>query len=126
MLQSVDHLYPNSTYIGMTNNTTRRLRQHNGIIKGGARATTKKRPYEFCCIVTGFLNKSDAMSYEWNFKYPYGKKHKNYGKEKRMQGIKKVLETKGYQKILTVNVCEKYINIFENLDKEKFVVQKLV
>ena len=32
----------NNTYIGMTNNKIRRLRQHNGELVGGAKYTTSK------------------------------------------------------------------------------------
>ncbi len=33
-----------SYYVGKTNNVTKRLRQHNGEIKGGAKYTASKRP----------------------------------------------------------------------------------
>ena len=33
----------NRTYVGITNNSTRRLRQHNSEIKGGARYTTSQK-----------------------------------------------------------------------------------
>jgi predicted GIY-YIG superfamily endonuclease len=56
----------NCTYIGMTNNMTRRLRQHNGEIVGGARYTTLKRGegswYYYGYVMN--LSKSMALSIE--------------------------------------------------------------
>jgi hypothetical protein len=54
------------TYAGVTNDLKHRLRQHNGEIAGGARATTTGRPWRISAITTGFENdKSLAMRYEW-------------------------------------------------------------
>jgi len=64
------------TYIGYTcyddtkhNGPTRRLRQHNGEIKGGARAT---KHFQGCArivgYVSGFLHKKDARSFEATWK----------------------------------------------------------
>lgn len=39
LVKNVDH----KTYNGYTNNPTRRLRQHNGLIQGGAKYTTRER-----------------------------------------------------------------------------------
>jgi predicted GIY-YIG superfamily endonuclease len=54
------------TYIGMTNNMARRLRQHNGEIVGGARYTTLKRGegswYYYGYVMN--LSKSMALSIE--------------------------------------------------------------
>ncbi len=50
-------LHQSRTYIGFTTNPHRRLRQHNGEIKGGAYRTGKGRPWEQVCVVYGFLSK---------------------------------------------------------------------
>lgn len=55
------------TYVGMTNNPVRRLRQHNGSLKGGARFTRGGRPWRFIFHVTG-LKKSEALRLEWAMK----------------------------------------------------------
>jgi predicted GIY-YIG superfamily endonuclease len=67
---------PMRTYVGVTNNPARRLRQHNGEIAGGARATHTTRPWEFFVLVCGFgSDKSMAMRYEWFSKVKhYGSK----------------------------------------------------
>lgn len=53
------------TYVGITNNLKRRLRQHNGEIRGGARYTRGGRPWTLAAVVAGFKNKSDVLSFEW-------------------------------------------------------------
>jgi predicted GIY-YIG superfamily endonuclease len=53
------------TYVGITNNISRRLRQHNGEIKGGARATAGKGPWALVAYVDFFVSKSQALSFEW-------------------------------------------------------------
>ena len=52
------------TYVGVTNNFTRRLRQHNGEIKGGAKATRAARPWKPILHVCG-LDKKTALRLEW-------------------------------------------------------------
>lgn len=66
------------TYNGFTNNTSRRLRQHNGELVGGARAT-RMRPagaWEFVAILSAKeadgspVSKRRALSIEWSVRYP--------------------------------------------------------
>lgn len=53
-------------YRGYTVDLVRRLRQHRGIIKGGARYTKRWRgSVHLMAYVTGFESKNQAMSYEW-------------------------------------------------------------
>lgn len=51
------------TYVGATVDARRRLRQHNGEIKGGARAT-RGRSWSLVCVVGPFENKSMALRWE--------------------------------------------------------------
>ena len=60
------HETKNRTYVGYTNNLKRRLRQHNGEIKGGARSTTALLKYGKWSVYTTIpnLTKWDALSKE--------------------------------------------------------------
>lgn len=51
------------TYVGSTTDPARRLRQHNGEIRGGARATRGKH-WELACYVGGFADRSAACRWE--------------------------------------------------------------
>ena len=66
----------NKSYIGYTNDFKRRLRQHNGEIKGGAKYTTRNKNdnnlWEPICIVNGFEDKCEAMRCEWKCKRKSG------------------------------------------------------
>jgi len=88
----------NRTYVGATNNFKRRLRQHNGEIKGGARATFAKRPWEPVVVVSGFDTQSFALKFEWalkhfNRKRKYRKVHQlgARGVNGRIQNLKGIM-----------------------------------
>lgn len=82
----------NKTYIGITNNTTRRLRQHNGELVGGAKYTTTNKG-QGQWIFYGFiknLEKRQALSFEKKIKL---KSRKMSGQpiEKRIKAIEIIL-----------------------------------
>jgi predicted GIY-YIG superfamily endonuclease len=56
------------TYVGATVDPTRRLRQHNGELVGGARAT-KGRQWTRRFLVGGFEDERDALRFEWRWKW---------------------------------------------------------
>lgn len=56
------------TYVGATVNPARRLRQHNGEIAGGAKAT-KGRKWVRRFLVGGFKDERTALQFEWYWKY---------------------------------------------------------
>eukprot|EP00761_Pharyngomonas_kirbyi_P005452 gb/GECH01005457.1/.p1 GENE.gb/GECH01005457.1/~~gb/GECH01005457.1/.p1 ORF type:complete len:244 (+),score=42.51 gb/GECH01005457.1/:1-732(+) len=78
------------TYVGYTTNIKRRLRQHCGIISGGAKATriasnnrnkfnknknedkneNKNYDWEPIYIITGFTNRRQAKQLEWRIHHP--------------------------------------------------------
>ena len=64
---------PARTYCGTTPDLRRRLRQHNGIISGGARATESSRPWKLCALVHGFPDASAAHRYEYFTKVKHNK-----------------------------------------------------
>lgn len=61
-----------STYIGATVNLERRLRQHNGELVGGAKATKiaikKGQIWIRACYVSGFPSWNAALQFEWKWK----------------------------------------------------------
>jgi predicted GIY-YIG superfamily endonuclease len=60
----------NFTYAGVSPDPTRRLRQHNKEIKGGAKYTTSKSSnWKHICLISGFRNKIEAMQFEWAIKH---------------------------------------------------------
>ena len=58
----------NLSYVGMTNDFTRRFRQHNQEIKGGAKYTKKRSSWYPICIIDGFETMKEAMQCEWRLK----------------------------------------------------------
>jgi predicted GIY-YIG superfamily endonuclease len=62
------------TYNGSTNDLRRRLRQHNGEIAGGARATSRVGPgWRYVAVVGGFPDHVNALQCEWRIKCPSGR-----------------------------------------------------
>ncbi|KAJ4711545.1 Structure-specific endonuclease subunit slx1 [Melia azedarach] len=59
---------PIKTYVGVTTNFSRRLKQHNGELKGGAKASQTGRPWVLACIIGGFHDQSEACEFESKWK----------------------------------------------------------
>ncbi|XP_009790868.1 uncharacterized protein LOC107777740 [Nicotiana tabacum] len=59
---------PIKTYVGVTTNFSRRLKQHNGEIKGGAKASRSGRPWICACLIRGFEGRSEACAFESKWK----------------------------------------------------------
>ena len=51
----------NLHYIGATTRPVKRLKQHNGEMKGGAMRTNNKGPWRFHCIISGFRTWKEAL-----------------------------------------------------------------
>ena len=78
---------PVNTYIGATVDIDRRLSQHNGQKKGGAKCTSKRPECWYrVCYVRGFLDNHQALSFEWHWKY-YSKKSKADPLTRRQKGL---------------------------------------
>jgi predicted GIY-YIG superfamily endonuclease len=83
-----------STYVGATVDKDRRLQQHNGILKGGAKATSRTPgAWRRLCYVQGFPDNHAALSFEWRWKSLSRKKEYNglEPMERRLQALQELL-----------------------------------
>ena len=55
---------PGFFYVGMTTDPARRLREHNGEIKGGGRYTSKHRPWSARALYGPYVDRSEALRAE--------------------------------------------------------------
>lgn len=77
VIQSLEERYSKKTgkqlpgfhYVGCTTNPKRRLRQHNGEIKGGGKYTAKHQPWEARALFGPYLGRSNAMKAEYALKH---------------------------------------------------------
>lgn len=61
------------TYVGSTTDLLRRLRQHNGVAKGGASATRAHRPWRLALAFGPLRDRSQAQSIEVRVKRARGR-----------------------------------------------------
>ena len=66
----------NRIYIGYTINFNRRIRQHNGLICGGAKRTRAHRPWIPFCLISGFTDSKTAKSFEYWLQHQKNRKKK--------------------------------------------------
>ena len=81
------------TYCGATKNFDRRFRQHQGLIKGGAKATA---PYagQWCEFIQvhGFPTWNECLSFEWHWKHVAKYRRGQCPLARRVDNLKKLLE----------------------------------
>ncbi len=78
------------TYVGITPDLDRRLRQHNGEIAGGAVATTGRR-WERVCHVRGFPDQRAALQFEWRWKQITRRLARGDPLERRLRALQQLL-----------------------------------
>lgn len=61
------HCADGTFYVGYTNDLDRRLKKHNGVLKGGAKYTRGRNPVKLH-HVEAFTTKSEAMKREYELK----------------------------------------------------------
>jgi len=59
---------PGFFYVGMTTDPRRRLRAHNGEIKGGGKYTSKHRPWVARALYGPYFSRSEALKAEYALK----------------------------------------------------------
>ena len=84
-----------TTYVGATIDLNRRLRQHNKVIKGGAKLTgrlvDKGGSWTRVCHVTGFLTWKCALQFEWKWKYLTRKQPKGGSLQRRLEALNELI-----------------------------------
>lgn len=111
ILRNKNDEYKKFTYNGFTNNPFRRIRQHNGEIKGGAKYTKNKGEWEIYVLLTGFVDNHNALSCEWRIKHPTNKRtrpKKYCGIDGRVKSLNEVLILDKWTNQCTINnnICE--------------------
>ena len=108
------------TYIGSTININRRIRQHNGIIKGGAKYTRGGIWTYYCVLYNLNYTKKLVLYYEWHLKHI---KTKFKTKKRRIYALEKYLLNKtniNYDHILFIN--KKFINMIPSLPSTILII----
>lgn len=93
----------NKTYVGATNHFTRRIRQHNREIVGGAKATAGHKWHKII-LVYGFNTRHDLLSFEWHFKHVVTVN--KYGVKRRAEALKKLLSIDRWKMLKFVVIDE--------------------
>ena len=93
------------TYVGVTVDLARRLRQHRGIIKGGAKATRGDATWEYVAHVTGFgEDGSRAMSFEWHLKRASRKAKGSTPRDRRLSAAVEMLASDRWRSLTLVRL----------------------
>ena len=107
---------PAYTYIGATTNLERRLKQHNRLLVGGAKAT-RKSTWKIACYLTGFNSWKECLACEWRLKHPNFNKSvpPKYNKlEGKVLLIQDVFNSPNFTKNYSINKENIYIISIKN------------
>jgi predicted GIY-YIG superfamily endonuclease len=135
LLRSTNH--KGASYIGFSTDPRHRLRQHNGEVKGGAKHTSKYSPWTHVCVVSGFLNKTMALMFEWHWQHPTrslvlkqaakGVKHHGRGPNGKLLLLNALLGDKLWSQCeLTVNFLEKEgLSLYEKMREKRTLASSI-
>lgn len=121
----------NKTYIGSTNSTVRRIRQHNREIVGGAKATATIYPCKMFCVISGFTDHIQVLRCEWMFKHPDNKRKRNpkySGINGKIIGINDLLNRSDKWKSivgstnLTIHIDSQYVPLLETFSESITII----
>ena len=104
----------NYTYIGMTNDFFKRWKQHNKILKGGAKATSRRDNWSPICIIDGFPSLKEACQCEWKLKRVKGHKKRVQNVYHHLVNVDKWTSNSPLikEQSLTIYVTEDYKDFF--------------
>lgn len=103
----------NKIYIGYTINFSRRIRQHNGELTGGAKKTKKGRPWYPICLIRGFFDASAALRFEFRLQHPINSNRKKRQYKTRKYANKQIQHT---SKDIVILTLQNLVNIINNGD----------
>lgn len=111
----------NYTYVGATKDLNKRLKQHNCILKGGAKATTSRVKngclWSRLCYIENFPDWSSTLQFEWKWKYLTRKQGTRLNTiDRRMRALYKLIHSdKSTNNAVPFELWDKQPNIiFEN------------
>ncbi len=107
----------NKTYVGKTNNPNKRIRQHNGEIVGGAKATRVGKPWNIYLLISGFKTEVEALRFEYMMKHF----KKNHGEKGRINTLNAILQSERiFEKLedpnLVIRITNKYLDDIVKMD----------
>lgn len=109
------------TYIGSTVNLNKRIRQHNGIIKGGAKCNRGGVWDYYCVIFNLHGHKKLCLSEEWHLKWATHKVKKYKSTyERRKKALEKYISKKPDQFKYIVFVNRKYLQHLPKFNSSVF------
>lgn len=128
ILKCTNETSQNLTYNGCTNNIIKRLKQHNGIISGGAKAT-KGKQWKIIMLFTGFNSLNNALSCEWKIKHPTNQKlrpKKYTGPIGRIKSLNIVMPLDKWTSNCNILNCECEYNLFVLQDYYQFIDSTII
>ena len=107
----------NRTYNGYTVNPSKRIRQHNQEIKGGAKYTRiwGNKSWEMIVLIKGFPDHRNALQCEWKIKHPAPKKnrpHRYNSPGGRILGLNEILHINKWTSKSTFMVSDLRLEIW--------------
>lgn len=111
------------TYVGSTVNLNRRIRQHNGEIKGGAKYT-RNGSWEYYCVMYNLNNnKNKCLSEEWHIKWMTTKiKGSKNTYDRRKQSLEKYFPKKSKKYLYIFFLSKKFIQYLPLFNNSVFII----